>query len=81
MKLVNDEQNDWDEHLPALLFSYRTSIQKTKKLTSFEVMYCQYVIYCLTLYNHESATTIRESEMNFMIMLSQILCDFIFSLF
>ena len=25
MKLVNDGQNDWDEHLPAVLFSYRNS--------------------------------------------------------
>ena len=48
MKLVNDEQNDWDEHLPAILFSYRTSLKKTTKLTPFEVLYCRYVIYCLT---------------------------------
>ena len=32
MKLVNDEPNDWDEHLPAIFFSYRSSIQKTTKL-------------------------------------------------
>ena len=31
MKLVNDEPNDWDEHLPAILFSYRTSIQKNNE--------------------------------------------------
>ena len=42
-KLVNKAQNDWDDHLPAVLFSYRTSVQKTTKLTSFEVMYCRYV--------------------------------------
>ena len=52
MKLINDEQNDWDEHLPVILFSYRTSIKKqqqqTTKLTPLEVMYCWYVSYCLT---------------------------------
>ena len=39
MKLVNDEQNDWDEHLPAIYFLYRTRIQKPTKLTPFEVIY------------------------------------------
>ena len=29
--LVNDKQNDWDKYLPAILFSYRTSIPKKKK--------------------------------------------------
>ena len=43
MKLVNKAQNDWDDHLPAVLFSYRTSVQKTTKLTPLEVMYCRYV--------------------------------------
>lgn len=44
MKVVNDTQSDWDDHLPAVLFAYRTSIQKTTKLTPFEMMYCRYAI-------------------------------------
>ena len=27
IKMVNEEQNDWDKHLPAVLFVYRTSQQ------------------------------------------------------
>ena len=41
VKVVNDEQTDWDEHLPAILFAYRTSIQKATKMTPFEVMLCR----------------------------------------
>ena len=41
LKVVNDEQNDWDEHLPAILFAYRSSVQKATKLTPFEVMFCR----------------------------------------
>ena len=41
MKMVNDDQNDWDEHLPAVLFAYRTSQQRAIKMTPFEVMYCR----------------------------------------
>ena len=32
MKMVNEEQNDWDEHLPAVLFAYRTSQQRAIKM-------------------------------------------------
>ena len=41
MKMVNEEQNDWDKHLPAVLFAYRTSQQRAIKMTAFEVMYCR----------------------------------------
>ena len=40
IKLVNSNQNDWDEHLSAILFAYRTSLQTATKRTLFEVMYC-----------------------------------------
>ena len=43
LKLVNDTQTDWDEHLPAVLFAYRTSQQKATRLTPLEVMFCRYV--------------------------------------
>ena len=36
LKVVNDTQTDWDDHLP-----YRTSVQKATKLTPFEVMYAR----------------------------------------
>lgn len=39
--LVNDTQSDWDYHLPAILFAYRTSIQKATKFSPFELMPCQ----------------------------------------
>lgn len=41
LKVVNVSQNDWDDHLPSILFAYRTSLQKSTKLTPFEVMYCR----------------------------------------
>ena len=47
LKLVNDTQTDWDEHLPAVLFAYRTSQQKATQLTPFEVMFCRYVMIVL----------------------------------
>lgn len=43
VKVVNDTQTDWDEHLPAILFAYLTSIQKATKMTPFEVMMCRFV--------------------------------------
>lgn len=42
-KVVNKQQNDWDEHVPAILFAYRTSVQKATKLTPFEIMMCRLV--------------------------------------
>ena len=38
---INRNQNDWDEHLSALLFAFQTSVQKATKLTPFEVMCCR----------------------------------------
>ena len=42
LKLVNKEQNDWDEYIDVVLFAYRTSCQKCTKKTHFEVFYCRY---------------------------------------
>ena len=50
VKVVNQDQTDWDEYLPAILFAYRTSVQKATKLTPFEVMICQSVDYNVILY-------------------------------
>ena len=41
LKVVNDTQSDWDYHLPAILFAYRSSIQKATKLSPFELMFCR----------------------------------------
>ena len=41
VKLVNDNQNDWDELLDGVLFAYRTSIQKSTQVSPFELMYCR----------------------------------------
>ena len=35
----NNNQDDWDEHIPAALFSYRTSAQETTNLSPFEVLF------------------------------------------
>ena len=42
VKLVNEQQNDWDDFLDGLLFAYRTSVQKSTKVTPFELMYGRY---------------------------------------
>ena len=38
MKYVNSEIEDWDEHIDAVLFSYRTSIHASTKDTPFLCM-------------------------------------------
>eukprot|EP00731_Ephydatia_muelleri_P017503 Em0010g601a len=43
-KVVNDEQNNWDDHISAILFAYRTAKQKATKLSPFELMYCRKAI-------------------------------------
>ena len=40
---VNDTQDDWDEHLSSVLFTYRTAQQKATKMSPFEVMFCRQV--------------------------------------
>ena len=36
---LNPEQDDWDEYIDAILFSYRTSIHASTKFTPFYLMY------------------------------------------
>ena len=40
-KVVNETQDDWDEHLSSVLFAYRTAQQKATKMSPFEVMFCR----------------------------------------
>lgn len=39
LKLVNDQQNNWDDLLDPTLFAIRTSRQKSTKYTPFELMF------------------------------------------
>ena len=54
IKLVNESQNDWDDHLSGgVHFGYRTAIPKATKMTPFEVMYCRYdmILHTFVEYN------------------------------
>lgn len=39
LKYINEEQDDWDDYLECILFSYRTSIHASTKYTPFYLMY------------------------------------------
>ncbi|KAL5505712.1 hypothetical protein EMCRGX_G007192 [Ephydatia muelleri] len=39
VKYINTEQDDWDEHIESVLFSYRTSVHASTKFTTFYLMY------------------------------------------
>jgi len=43
-KLVNDKQNDWDEHLGVVLFAYRTAYKFSIGCTSFQLLYGMYLL-------------------------------------
>ena len=36
---MNSSQDNWDEHLSAVLFAYQTGVQKATKLTPFEIIF------------------------------------------
>ena len=48
VKMVNENQNDWEDHLSAVLFAYRTAQQKATKLSPFEILYCRLVLFICT---------------------------------
>lgn len=35
----SEQQDDWDENIEEILFSYRTMVQSTMKKTPFEIMF------------------------------------------
>ena len=39
LKVINMQQDDWDEQLDGVLFSYRTSVHASTKFTPFYLMY------------------------------------------
>ena len=41
MKLVDENQSNWDELLDGVLFSYRSAKQKSSGHSPFELMYCR----------------------------------------
>ncbi|KAL5479238.1 hypothetical protein EMCRGX_G022734 [Ephydatia muelleri] len=41
VKLVNKEQDNWDEYIDGVLFAYRTSRHHSANVTPFELMYCR----------------------------------------
>ena len=41
IKFANSDQSNWDEKLDGVLFAYRTSQQKSTRVTPFELMYCR----------------------------------------
>ena len=57
VKLVNKEQDNWDEYIDGVLFAYRTAKQKSTQFTPFELMYCRYVH--ITISGHVAACTIH----------------------
>ena len=45
VKVVNDNQIDWDNKLDGVLFVYRTAQQKSTQVSPFELMYCRWVAF------------------------------------
>lgn len=39
MKIQNDNNNNWDEHIQAILFAYRVSVQESTRKTPFEMLF------------------------------------------
>ena len=50
VKMVNKNQDNWDEYIDGVLFAYRTCRQKSTKITPFEIMYCRWVLKIFTLH-------------------------------
>ena len=49
VKLVNKEQDNWDEYIDGVLFAYRTSRHHSTNVTPFELMYCRYFLSHLSI--------------------------------
>ncbi len=39
IKLVSENKIDWDEHLPTILFSYKTTYKVTIRYTPYQLVY------------------------------------------
>ena len=67
IKVGNDTQDDWDEHLSSVLFTYRTAQQKATKMLPFEVMFCRQVqvfinYYCWQIWSLFPYYTVTENQ-------------------
>ena len=38
-KVINENQRNWDAHLPNVLFAYRTALHETMKFTPYHLMF------------------------------------------
>jgi len=43
-KVCNAQRNDWDVHVPAVLWAYRTTCKKLTRETSFKLVYGMEVV-------------------------------------
>ena len=39
IKVINDQADDWDNHLDPILFGYRVNVQSSTKMSPFELLY------------------------------------------
>ena len=64
VKYINADQNDWDENLESVLFSYRTSVHATTKYTPFFLMYGREAVLPIQLQtdNDHILVTITDTE-------------------
>ena len=64
VKYINADQDDWDEHLESVLFSYRTSVHATTKYTPFFLMYGREAVLPIQLHtsNVDNGHAIPEIE-------------------
>ncbi|KAL5457687.1 hypothetical protein EMCRGX_G034973 [Ephydatia muelleri] len=64
VKYNNADQDDWDEHLESVLFSYRTSVHATTKYTPFFLMYGREAVLPIQLHtsNVDNGHAIPEIE-------------------
>jgi hypothetical protein len=46
-KLVNENKTNWDEHLPIILFSYKTTYKVITWYTTFQLVYGLHPIECV----------------------------------
>ena len=64
VKYINADQDDWDEHLESVLFSYHTSVHATTKYTPFFLMYGREAVLPIQLHtsNVDNGHAIPEIE-------------------